>query len=206
MEWYSDLDSALAVPSIENWGRVIRIGDRILHSGNQENMRMFVVKVSNRLNTWPTELSRRTPEGWPPSWRTKLGNIVRETQTYGAFILGICSHPYLLNPDGSQSVYLVRRNVGLSTSLSGHLKSEGVEGEADLEGGLSIQMRLGFVDVRLEVEVKSAGAALSKAQKLRQFAVRRRGGIYIVAQTIESAVESILGERARIVAILASGV
>ena len=206
MDWYLDLNPLLANPSIENWKRIVIIGNRVLKAGEEEAVRLYLVKVANRLATWPTELTRAVPKHWPLSWQQKLGNTVREIQTYNTFILGICTHPMLQLSNGMQAVQLTRRFVGMSSSLAGNLMSVGMAGEADLEGGLSVEFKKGIVEFKLEVEIKSAGAVLNAEQKQHKAAVQRRGRIYIVAQTVETAVQHILIERTRVLAVLSSGV
>ena len=102
--------------------------------------------------------------------------------------------------------------------LAGGTRNVGKVGCADLTGGLTLQLRCrecanckqGYVakdcilvrqdphgssrcvEVRLEVEVKVGDEPQRPEQVIRMESVRRRGGCYVLANSVESAVEQIL--------------
>ena len=96
---------------------------------------------------------------------------MRETDTYGDYIIGICTHPWLRLTDGSQAVNLQRRFVGATLSHDGsHMLRHGETGQADLCGGVVIEHAGSRIEIRLEVEVKTTRGVVSKVQKARRAA------------------------------------
>lgn len=137
---------------------------------------------------------------------------MRETDTYGDYIIGICTHPWLRLTDGSQAVNLQRRFVGATLSHDGsHMLRHGETGQADLCGGLVIEWATGEratgyrIEIRLEVEVKTTKGVVSKVQKARRAAFQKRGGIYLVVRSIDDAVSQIVAEIIRVRALLGWG-
>lgn len=154
--------------------------------------------------TWPRELARGIPSTWPDAVRKAL-KPVRETDVYNLFVLGVCNHPDLRLPDGRQAVHLERRYTGGGLTASGARVRVGQRGVEDLSGGVSLVLPSGaLLDVRLALEVKSAAGGVSPEQERRLAAVRRRGGVAVVARTVEEAVAGVVAERDRILRELAA--
>lgn len=158
--------------------------------------------LANQLPRWPKELSRNVPDGWPDAWRRVAEYKILEIDTYEMYAVGVCGDPRLRLRDGAQAVRLSRRFVGAARSIvSEQAMRIGKRGEADLSGGLTLELGLapGFrLEVSLELEVKSADGKQSADQEQRERALKRRGAIYLVARTIEEAVVGIAASRDKI--------
>jgi hypothetical protein len=55
-----------------------------------------------------------------------------------------------------------------------------------------------LIAVYTELEIKTPKGHLSEAQKVREEVVRSRGGIYLVAKSVKSAIAGLVAERERI--------
>jgi hypothetical protein len=75
-----------------------------------------------------------------------------------------------------------RRNVGAIRSDKGRLIRFGQTGEADIQGILLGAGRM------IAIEVKSSKGVLSRDQEAWGAMIRRFGGLYIVARSVEEAV------------------
>lgn len=72
-----------------------------------------------------------------------------------------------------------RVNVGVARDQSGHVIRFGLKGQADIAGCLHGR--------HIEIEVKYGRDRQSQAQKDWEVAVRKSGGIYILARSVEQA-------------------
>ena len=111
-----------------------------------------------------------------------------EQQIQQAILLELGSRP---------DVRVWRQNSGMAVPLSdkaGRPVRYGVNGCADISGLVTVD----GVGVRLEVEVKSASGRQSADQKRFEAMIRSRGGIYILARSVDEAVATLEAEVARI--------
>jgi len=109
------LDAALAKPSAECWQTVIEIGRFKLNKQPGELLALQSIyqnRVAEAVKSWPPEIERVCPAGWPKVFREAVEHRVRETDTYGHYVAAICGHPDLRLSDGSQAVWLERRFTG----------------------------------------------------------------------------------------------
>lgn len=97
-------------------------------------------------------------------------------------------------------VRLWRQNSGMAVPLEALRRGEdrpvryGVNGCGDLSGVLQVS----GLGIRLEVEVKAATGRQSDDQKRFQAMIERFGGIYILARSVEEALEQLQRARRRI--------
>jgi hypothetical protein len=103
----------------------------------------------------------------------------------------------LLELGSRADVRVWRQNSGMAVPLSdksGRPVRYGVNGCADISGMVTID----GLGVRLEVEVKSATGRQSPDQKRFEAMIRSRGGVYILARSVDEAVAMLEAEVARI--------
>lgn len=102
-------------------------------------------------------------------------------------------------------VRLWRQNAGMAVPLEELKRAQrngrkpvpvryGVNGCGDLSGVLMVS----GLGIRLEVEVKAANGRQSDDQKRFQAMIERFGGIYILARSVEEALEQLTRARRRI--------
>ena len=112
----SSLSDLLAKPSVESWKAIVEIGKkaRKIPDPNRDGLSWaaFAATVREEAPTWPPEIERVCPEGWPREFKEAVEHRVRETDTYGHYLAKICGHPDLRLSDGSQAVWLERRFTG----------------------------------------------------------------------------------------------
>lgn len=89
-----------------------------------------------------------------------------------------------------------RQNSGLLMAGSGRMVRAGVPGCADITGVVICACGCG-VGTRLEIEVKSHGVNQSSQQKLFQEMISLHGGTYIVARTVDEAINGVHSARHR---------
>ena len=105
------LSELLASPSPESWAAIVEIGKQNKRVGGlvwAEYQRHVITAVKS----WPPEIERLCPPGWPREFRETVEHRVLETDTYGHYVAKICGDPALRLSDGSQAVWLERRFTG----------------------------------------------------------------------------------------------
>jgi len=114
------LSELLASPSLESWAAIVETGSRLkrfasgktrdclTEAGWTEYQRHVITAVKS----WPPEIERLCPPGWPREFRETVEHRVLETDTYGHYVAKICGDPALRLSDGSQAVWLERRFTG----------------------------------------------------------------------------------------------
>jgi hypothetical protein len=185
----------LQAPSVESWREIVIEGKRAVKQSRVQ-MAVFEMMLDRHLKEWPKELERVAP-AWPESWQRRYEHRVREVDTYGAFLAGICGDPRLKLHDGLQAVQLARKYVGAARDLYSEKRIKvNQAGEGDLGGTLTVEWRISGGWRRLarplEVDVKKPEGRPEESQKLRQQALVMRGGLYLYVRTVEEAVGLIL--------------
>ena len=79
---------------------------------------------------------------------------------------------------------ITRQNTGAGKDMKGNFIRFGVKGQADIRAIISGRS--------VEVEVKTPTGKQSKDQKNYEAAVKRAGGIYVLARSTDEAIEKIL--------------
>lgn len=96
---------------------------------------------------------------------------------------------------------MINRVKEVAGILTNSVRNTGKIGTADITGGLTLEYkadvyRIRRVEVRLEIEIKVGDGKQRDAQAVRQASVQRRGGCYILAHSVEEAVQAIVDFRA----------
>jgi hypothetical protein len=79
-------------------------------------------------------------------------------------------------------------NNGVFKTIKGdRIVKIGVNGSADISGILSLNIYGQTIGIRLEIEVKTGNATQRKEQKAFQNMIESRGGLYLVARSVEDA-------------------
>jgi len=92
----------------------------------------------------------------------------------------------ILNRFGSRpGVRLWRANVLVARDHTGRVVRAGVTGQADISGILAPS------GVRIEIECKSPTGKQSHAQRIWGDMIRKHGGIYVVARSVEDVEEAL---------------
>lgn len=224
IEEREEVVAALNDPSPVSWREIVKAGNVLLkYQGPFQTAyrSSFLQLLVDHLPNWPRELDRKCPATWPTDWRAVAEHRIKETDTYGLFMAGICGDKRLALHDGMQGIYLTRRIVGAARDFTGErMISVGQVGEADLQGGLTVEYvacrspktaSCGDYEVHTAggkflfrllietaVEVKGPRGKSTDEQKLYAAAVRKRGGIAIVTQTVDDAVKQLVSERMRV--------
>lgn len=207
-----DLDAVrllFAQPSGRSWIAIGRSGRNLMRDagvfGNHGRI-VFHEMLSSLLKDWPKELCRRVDKDWewPDLWKQSAEYLISETQVYGYYESGVCGHPLLKLKNGGQAARLRRRFVGAARGwATDRAMKIGQKGEADLQGGITLELPDCNIELNLAVEVKTPDGSLSKEQALWRDAVVLRGAIHVVATTVEEAVAGIIFQRdAKLRAIL----
>ena len=140
---------------------------------------------------WPKEITREpkraTPEQKARLLATRVTNSLRETDTYPVYIAGICGHPALSLPTPP------RQAVHLERAYTGKLDDRriGTVGQADLRGGLTVEVNGRRLCLELAVEVKMPGGKLEPEQIAWRDAAIARGVLYVEARSVAQAVADI---------------
>lgn len=110
----STLSELLATPSPESWAAIVELGKKAHKSKDLVHWDDFTrqLTLGRPLATWPPEIERLCPPGWPREFRETVEHRVLETDTYGHYVAKICGDPALRLSDGSQAVWLERRFTG----------------------------------------------------------------------------------------------
>lgn len=259
---YSDealaLNEHLAAKSPEAWQAIIDIGKMTWKEAKKgfdsgsEAWEAYCSTVAAAVKTWPPEIERKCPNGWPDEFKSAVEHRPRETDLYGHFIAKLATHFDLQLTNNAQAVWLERRftggvaDIGVVRQaiallmrnkpvealrlLQGSIRNIGRVGCADLTGGLTVEVfewrcdncnylaeegpnpakqkstfRCGHCErggnfihertykheYRLEIEVKVGDGKQRPEQIARMNSVRARGGCYIVARSIDEAVQEI---------------
>lgn len=110
------LSELLASPSPESWAAIVEIGKtakKTKLTAAALDWLWFTSQVTaEAVKTWPPEIERLCPSGWPKEFRETVEHRVLETDTYGHYVAKICGDPALRLSDGSQAVWLERRFTG----------------------------------------------------------------------------------------------
>lgn len=117
------LEQLLANPSIENWKAIVEIGKHILRpfrgAASMFAMRddagrksEYKTAVISGVQSWPPEIERKCPNGWPREFTSAVENRRRETDLYQHYIAKLATHSELQLSDGTQAVWLERRFTG----------------------------------------------------------------------------------------------
>ncbi len=110
------LSELLASPSPESWAAIVEMGKFVRKGLKQPDEShgwiIFTVAVIHAVKSWPPEIERLCPPGWPREFRETVEHRVLETDTYGHYVAKICGDPALRLSDGSQAVWLERRFTG----------------------------------------------------------------------------------------------
>lgn len=190
--WREVLRDALAAPSAESWAQVVRIGNLLSGRtgpeapGDREHFRR---SLADRLPAWPAELDRKVPARWPEAWKEVAERRVRETDTYGRYVVGVGTDFRLRRADGGQALSLRRRFVGGARTADGLRRMKlGDNGEPDLRGWMTLDLPWGPLAIEVALEVKEPGNGLDADQIKWRDAALRAGVVYCLAYTVEEAV------------------
>lgn len=210
-----ELKDLLASPSPESWKRIVQIGKAALPHPFTDWPTFETIVTPAALKHWPPEMERLCPPSWPRGYVKTIERRVLETDTYQHYLVSICASPLLRLRNGGQAVWLERRFTGgivevstVKTALAmlkngntrdaQHVLANGVRnvgkvGCADLTGYITVERGTEGTPhaYPLEVEVKVGQQAQSPEQVARMANVRRRGGCYVLANTVDSAVSQI---------------
>lgn len=85
-----------------------------------------------------------------------------------------------------------RQNSGLFFTREGRGVRASVPGSADITGVVTCERGCGH---RLEVEVKTPGVSQSEQQEAFEIMIVSRGGVYILARTVDDAINGIQAAR-----------
>mgnify|MGYP000526499927 CR=1 FL=1 len=198
---------ALKAPSPDSWETVCVL---LAEACCEDDFLARVRLVKSQLRGWPIEVPRAVD---PTIFRkpshaatvASLAYAVREANLYPAYIGQVCASPLLVRRDGGQAVHLARAFTGRLDGGAGQYRI-GEAGQGDLTGGLVVDYSRGAawgcIEVRLEVEVKTAKGRVREDQALRQAAFAARGGLYILTRSIVDCVAQLVAARRAIAANL----
>jgi len=219
----TELKDLLASPSPESWKRIVQIGKAALPHPFTDWPTFETIVSPAALKHWPPEMERLCPPSWPRGYVKTIERRVLETDTYQHYLVSICASPLLRLRNGGQAVWLERRFTGgiveVSTVkaalamlkngdtrsaqnvLANGVRNVGKVGCADTTGYLTVERGTqgtphAYV---LEVEIKVGAQAQSDAQVVRMTNVRRRGGCYVLANTVADAITQIVAFRDSVV-------
>jgi hypothetical protein len=151
----------------------------------------LAAQVERGVEHWPADIHRPPLKHWRSGdARLRCCRNVRETALYNDYILAVCSR--IKTKAGMQAVQLERQYVGKVLTAAGIEMLIGIPGQADLKGGVILEWGGYLLEARLEVEIKMESGTPSKEQLERQTAFGRRGGCYVIAFSVDSAVEQVL--------------
>ena len=195
---------ALADPSPESWDiACVKLAEACCEHDFLQRLKL----VKAKLRGWPVEVARPAPDAAlyrKPSHAASVAALayaVRETNLYPAYIEQVCASSLLRRRDGGQAVHLARAFTGRLDGGSGQYRI-GEAGQGDLTGGLVVDYcargNWRHIEVRLEVEVKTAKGRIREDQALRQAAFAERGGLYILTRSIADCISQLVAARERI--------
>ena len=195
---------ALADPSPESWDiACVKLAESCCEHDFLQRPKL----VKSKLRGWPVEVARPAPDAAlyrKPSHAASVAALayaVRETNLYPAYIEQVCASPLLRRRDGGQAVHLARAFTGRLDGGAGQYRI-GEAGQGDLTGGLVVDYcargNWRHIEVRLEVEVKTAKGRIREDQALRQTAFAERGGLYVLTRSIADCISQLVAARERI--------
>ena len=197
---------ALADPSPESWDiACVKLAEACCEHDFLQRLKL----VKSKLRGWPVEVARPAPDAAlyrKPSHAASVAALayaVRETNLYPAYIEQVCASPLLRRRDGGQAVHLARAFTGRLDGGAGQYRI-GEAGQGDLTGGLVVDYYTRpsdpwkRIEVRLEVEVKTARGRIREDQALRQAAFAERGGLYVLTRSIADCISQLVAARERI--------
>ena len=200
------ISTALADPSPESWDSAcVKLAEACCEHDFLQRLKL----VKSKLRGWPVEVARPAPDAAiyrKPSHAASVAQLayaVRETNLYPAYVEQVCASPLLRRRDGGQAVHLARAFTGRLDGGAGQYRI-GEAGQGDLTGGLVVDYcaraanRDRRIEVRLEVEVKTAKGRIREDQALRQAAFTERGGLYIITRSIADCIAQLVAARERI--------
>jgi hypothetical protein len=198
--------TALADPSPESWDfACVKLAEACCEHDFLQRLKL----VKSKLRGWPVEVARPAPDAAiyrKPSHAASVAQLayaVRETNLYPVYVEQVCASPLLRRRDGGQAVHLARAFTGRLDGGAGQYRI-GEAGQGDLTGGLVVDYcaraanRDRRIEVRLEVEVKTAKGRIREDQALRQAAFTERGGLYIITRSIADCIAQLVAARERI--------
>ena len=197
---------ALADPSPESWDiACVKLAEACCEHDFLQRLKL----AKSKLRGWPVEVARPAPDAAlyrKPSHAASVAALayaVRETNLYPAYIEQVCASPLLRRRDGGQAVHLARAFTGRLDGGAGQYRI-GEAGQGDLTGGLVVDYcaraanKNRRIEVRLEVEVKTAKGRIREDQALRQTAFAERGGLYVLTRSIADCISQLVAARERI--------
>ena len=197
---------ALADPSPESWDLAcVKLAEACCEHDFLQRLKL----AKSKLRGWPVEVARPAPDAAlyrKPSHAASVAALaytVRETNLYPAYIEQVCASPLLRRRDGGQAVHLARAFTGRLDGGAGQYRI-GEAGQGDLTGGLVVDYYTRpsdpwkRIEVRLEVEVKTAKGRIREDQALRQAAFAERGGLYVLTRSIADCISQLVAARERI--------
>jgi hypothetical protein len=192
---------ALSDPSPQEWHQIARWLDT--HDPSPE----LLSQLAKALKKWPRELPRDPLKHWTQGANgqfLKLCLRVPEVTTYNYYLAMIHSAPQLALSTGQPGVRLQRFFSGAAQVQDSDTWIRiGQAGQGDLVGITTIELAATWIGVYTELEVKTPKGVQSDTQKVREEIVRAKGGIYLLAKSVRSAVDQLAAERARLRAALA---
>ena len=204
------ITAALADPSPESWDAACVILSQACCEHDFLNRLKLAKKlVKARQGGWPVEVARPAPNAAiyrKPSHAASVAALayaVRETNLYPAYIEQVCASSLLRRRDGGQAVHLARAFTGRLDGGAGQYRI-GEAGQGDLTGGMVVDYYTRpsdpwkRIEVRLEVEVKTAKGRIREDQALRQAAFAERGGLYVLTRSIADCISQLVAARERI--------
>lgn len=189
------IQEALSDPSPQEWREVAKYLDSNPYSPE------LIQSLHKALRKWPRELPRDPLDHWTQESHGQLLRLcvrVPEVTVYGYYLAQIHSAPKLQLSDGRPAVRLQRFFSGAAKVESDAWVRIGQAGQGDLVGMTTIALARTLIAVYTELEIKTPKGHLSEAQKVREEVVRSRGGIYLVAKSVKSAIAGLVAERERI--------
>lgn len=198
--------TALSDPSPESWDfACVKLAEACCEHDFLQRLKL----VKSKLRGWPVEVARPAPDATiyrKPSHAASVAQLayaVRETNLYPVYVEQVCNSPLLRRRDGGQAVHLARAFTGRLDGGAGQYRI-GEAGQGDLTGGLVVDFytrpseNWKRIEVRLEVEVKTAKGRIREDQALRQAAFTERGGLYIITRSIADCIAQLVAARERI--------
>lgn len=96
---------------------------------------------------------------------------------------------------GQMEFVRVWKNSTGVAEIDGRMVAYGLPGSADITGILTNARNLGL---RLEIEVKTGNAVQSKKQKAFEKMILDRGGLYLLARSVDDAIKFVVEKRGSI--------